>query len=118
VATFDSALRLYLTNAEVRETNFEKLSVVDQPVKTIRAQHRGRSASEASEEEADNLSPKLQLCVGARVMLTTKLWTEMDLWVVSRTLPCTRARIFRLSHSYWSSLTLIQVRISHNVAQE
>ena len=35
VATFDSALRLYFTNAEVRETNFKKLSGVNQPVKTI-----------------------------------------------------------------------------------
>ena len=35
VATFDSALRLYFTNVEVRETNFEKLSGVNQPVKLL-----------------------------------------------------------------------------------
>jgi hypothetical protein len=79
VATFDSALRLYFTNAEVRETNFEKLLAVNQPVKTVRAQHKGRNATKATEEEADNLCPELQLCVGARVMLTTNLWTELGL---------------------------------------
>ena len=73
MATFDSALRLYYTNAEVRETNFKKLSGINQPVKTVLAQHTGRDAAKASEEEADNLSPELQLCIGARVMLTTNL---------------------------------------------
>ena len=79
VATFDSALRLYFTNAEVKEKNFEKLSGLNQPVKTVKAQHRGRDAVRASEEEADNLCPELQLCLQARVMLTTNLWTELGL---------------------------------------
>lgn len=79
VATFDSALRLYFTNAEVRDTNFEKLAGVNQPVRTVRAQHKGRDAARASEEEADNLCPELQLCFHARVMLTTNLWTELGL---------------------------------------
>ena len=73
VATFDSALRLYFTNAEVRKTNFEKLSGVNRPVKTVLAQHKGRNAAKASEEEADNLCPELQLCLQARVILTTNL---------------------------------------------
>ena len=79
VATFDSALRLYFTNAEVKEKNSEKLSGLNQPVKTVKAQHRGRNAAKASEEEADNLGPELQLCLQARVMLTTNLWTELGL---------------------------------------
>jgi hypothetical protein len=37
VATFDSTLRLYFTNAEVKEKNFEKLSGVNQPIKTVKA---------------------------------------------------------------------------------
>jgi ATP-dependent DNA helicase PIF1 len=79
VATFDSALRLYFTNAEVKEMNLKKLSDMNQPVKTVKAQHKGRNTAKASEEEADNLSPELQLCIGARVMLTTNLWTELGL---------------------------------------
>jgi ATP-dependent DNA helicase PIF1 len=73
----NTALRLHFTNAEVRETNFEKLSSVNQPVKTVLAQHKGRNATKAGEEEADNLHPELQLCLQARVMLTTNLWTEL-----------------------------------------
>jgi hypothetical protein len=63
----------------VREKNLEKLSAVNHPVLTVKAQHRGRNAAKASEEEADNLSPELQLCLQARVMLTTNLWTELGL---------------------------------------
>ena len=79
VATFDSALRLYFTTAEVRETNFAKLAATGQPVKKIVAHHTGRNASKATEEEADNLSPDIHICIGARVMLTTNLWTEVGL---------------------------------------
>jgi ATP-dependent DNA helicase PIF1 len=31
------------------------------------------------EEEADNLSAEISVCIGARVMLTTNLWTEVGL---------------------------------------
>ena len=41
VATFHSALRLYFTNAEVKEMNLRELSDMvchmDQPVKTVKA---------------------------------------------------------------------------------
>jgi hypothetical protein len=79
VASFNCALRLYFTNAEVRETNFEKLSGVNHPVMAVHAQHRVLNATRATEEEADNLCPELQLCQQARVMLTTNLWTELGL---------------------------------------
>ena len=79
VATFDSALRLYFTNAEVKGLNFEKLLGVNQPVRTVLAQYKGRNTAKVSEEEADNLSLELLLCIGARVMLTTNLWTELGL---------------------------------------
>ena len=39
VSTFSKALRLYFTNAEVNETNFDKLSHLDQPVKVLQANH-------------------------------------------------------------------------------
>ena len=59
MATFYSILRLYFTNAEVKEMNFKKLLAINQPVKTVLAQHKGRNAAKASEEEADNLCPEL-----------------------------------------------------------
>jgi ATP-dependent DNA helicase PIF1 len=79
VAAFDSALRLYYTTEEVRITNHTKLTDTNQPVKRIKAYHRGRNAAKATEDEADNLSPEISMCIGARVMLTTNLWTEVGL---------------------------------------
>jgi ATP-dependent DNA helicase PIF1 len=79
VAAFDSALRLYFTTEEVRQTNSDKLASMNKPVKKILARHKGRNAAKATEDEADNLCPELYVCIGARVMLTTNLWTEMGL---------------------------------------
>jgi ATP-dependent exoDNAse (exonuclease V) alpha subunit len=79
VAAFDSALRLYFTTEEVRQTNFDKLAATNQPIKRIKACHRGQNAAKATEDEADNLSPEICVCIGARVMLTTNLWTEVGL---------------------------------------
>jgi len=48
-------------------------------VKKIVAHHKGRNAAKATEDEADNLCPDIHMCIGARVMLTTNLWTEVGL---------------------------------------
>jgi ATP-dependent DNA helicase PIF1 len=79
VTAFDLALRLYFTTVEVKETNYGRLAAVNRPVKNILACHKGRNASKATEEEADNLCPDIYVCIGARVMLTTNLWTEIGL---------------------------------------
>jgi ATP-dependent DNA helicase PIF1 len=70
---------LYYTTEEVKATNTEKLSAVNKPVKVIKARYTGRNAVKATEEEAENLSPELHVCIGARVMLTSNLWTEIGL---------------------------------------
>jgi ATP-dependent exoDNAse (exonuclease V) alpha subunit len=79
VAQFQSALRLYFTNEEVRERNYTQLAAENRPVKKIVSRHTGRNASKASAEEADNLPTELLVCIGAQVMLTTNLWTENGL---------------------------------------
>jgi ATP-dependent DNA helicase PIF1 len=79
VAAFDTAVRLYYTVEEVKLTNYDKLAVENRPVKRILARHRGHNAAKATEEEADNLYPEILLCIGARVMLTANLWTEIGL---------------------------------------
>jgi ATP-dependent DNA helicase PIF1 len=79
VATFDDALRLYYTTKEVKATNAEKLSAMNKPIKTVKAPHTGQNAPKATGEEAENLSPEFNVCIGARVMLTSNLWTEIEL---------------------------------------
>ena len=79
VASFQSALRLYFRNAEVRARNYDQLAATHRPVKKIVAKHTGRNASKATREEADNLPAEILLSVGARVMLTANLWTEKGL---------------------------------------
>ena len=49
------------------------------PVKIIAAVNKGRNAEKASEDEAENLSNTIYLCIGARVMLSSNLWTEIGL---------------------------------------
>jgi hypothetical protein len=58
MATFHSALRLYFTNAEMRKRNFEKLSDVNQPVKTVLAQYKNRNAVKITKNDANNLFPE------------------------------------------------------------
>jgi ATP-dependent DNA helicase PIF1 len=79
VTAFDGVLRLYFTTAEVRETNYSRLAAANRPVKRVLARNQGRNAAKATEEEADNLCPDIYVCIGARVMLTTNLWTEIGL---------------------------------------
>lgn len=79
VRSFDTALRLYFTNHEVLEKNNMCLSGENEPVLKISARHRGRNASKATEEEAENLAAEIYVCIGARVMLTANLWTERGL---------------------------------------
>jgi hypothetical protein len=79
VEAFQSALRLYYTNEEVRERNYRQLAAANCPVKRLLSTHTGRNASMASTDEADNLPVDLLVCISAQVMLTTNLWTEQGL---------------------------------------
>src|SRR5580692_7789920 len=79
LTSMDGAIRLYFTRAEMHETNSVNLAATGQPVKKISARHTGRKAAKAIEEEADNLSKELCICIRAKIMLTTNLWTEAGL---------------------------------------
>jgi ATP-dependent DNA helicase PIF1 len=79
VAGFDNALRLYFTNLEVMEHNLARLTALKRPVKKLMAKHTGQKAIRATEDEADNLATELFICIGARIILTTNLWTEYGL---------------------------------------
>ena len=63
-AAFDDAMHLHPTV---------------QAVATIKAVHTGPNASKASSEDASGLEPVICLARGARVMLTSNLWTDAGL---------------------------------------
>jgi len=50
-----------------------------EPIVTIKAVHSGPNISKASSEDASGLQPVTCLACGARVMLTSNLWTEAGL---------------------------------------
>jgi hypothetical protein len=75
----DNELRLYFTKAEVHERNSTKLAALNRPIKKISACYTGRKITKTLEEEADNLSAEIYVCIGAKVMLTTNFWNEVGL---------------------------------------
>ena len=79
IASFEQALRLYSTNAEVDLFNFNKLRDSGMPVKKFEAIHRGLGAKTANKDQADNLLAEVYYSLGCRVMLTANAWTENGL---------------------------------------
>jgi ATP-dependent DNA helicase PIF1 len=64
---------------KVYERNLTKLAALNQPVKKISACYTGWKAAKVSEEKADNLLAEIYMCIGAKVILTTNLWNEVEL---------------------------------------
>ena len=63
----------------MRITNSTMLAATNQLIKRIKVCYKGRNAAKATEDEADNLSPEVSLCIRVQVILTTNLWTEVGL---------------------------------------
>ena len=78
-AAFDDALHLHPTVQAVAEYNVAKLRSAGEPIATIKVVHTGPNASKASSEDASGLEPVICLARGARVMLTSNLWTDAGL---------------------------------------
>lgn len=58
--------------------NLHRLALSGKPCARIKAVHEGgREAARASSEVASNLDAELLLSIGAKVMITRNLWTEM-----------------------------------------
>ena len=79
VSEFDDATRLYFSNEEVANYNFEKLSALHQPIARVNARHSSDLAKKASSDEMSGLEPCIFLAKGARVMLAVNLWTDVGL---------------------------------------
>ena len=78
-AAFGDALHLHPTVQAVAEYNVAKLHNAGEPISTIKTVHTGPNASKASSEDASGLEPIICLACGARVMLTSILWTDAGL---------------------------------------
>ena len=79
LAPFCNALHLYPTIEAVAEHNVTKLRASGQPIATVKAIHTGPNASKASPDDAAGLDPVVCIAHGARVMLTSNLWTGVGL---------------------------------------
>ena len=79
VSSFDDAVRIYPTNAQVKEYNLEHIDRLQLPCIQVAATNVGPKAEEADSTMAGNLHNKLPLCIGTRVMLTENLWTATGL---------------------------------------
>ena len=73
-AAFGDAFHLRPTVQAVAKYNVAKLRIA-----TIKAIHTGPNASKASSEDVSGLEPIICLAHGARVMLTSNLWTYAGL---------------------------------------
>ncbi|KAL8376601.1 hypothetical protein RB595_007618 [Gaeumannomyces hyphopodioides] len=79
VVSFDRAVRIYPTNAQVKEYNFTHLEHLNEPVIQVLAQNTGSGGAAVESRDAGNLHNSLPLCIGARVMLTDNVWTKAGL---------------------------------------
>lgn len=71
-------MQLFLTVDAVVE-HISKLHACGQPIATIKAVHTGPNASKVFLDDAGGLQPVACLAKGARVMLSSNLWVEMEL---------------------------------------
>ncbi len=76
---FKHATRLYFTNEEVANYNYEQLINLSQPIATIKALHSSELAKKATSDDMSGLEPTIFLAKSARVMLTMNLWTDVGL---------------------------------------
>ena len=79
IAEFHNATRLYFTNEEVANFNFEQLSSLNNPIARIDARHSSDVAKNASPDDMSGLEPTVFLAKGARIILTMNLWTDVGL---------------------------------------
>jgi hypothetical protein len=79
VDSFNNALRVYPTRAQVVEYNHQHMLSLDSPAIQVDAKHEGSGAERAESANAGNLVRRLPLCIGSRVMLTRNLWANVGL---------------------------------------
>ncbi|CAB4010748.1 ATP-dependent DNA helicase PIF1 [Paramuricea clavata] len=76
---FEDAVRLYYSNKQGAEYNYNKLKQLNQPIAIINACHSGNQAKHISLQQLFGLQPCLYISKGAKVMLTLNLWPSLGL---------------------------------------
>lgn len=76
ITDFKGAIRLYYSNDNVANYNFQKLSELQQPIARINAIHSSPAAKKISPEDMSGLEPVIFLAKGAHIMLTMNLRTD------------------------------------------
>jgi ATP-dependent DNA helicase PIF1 len=79
VSQFNNAIRLYYTLNEVTTCNRDRLMAWNNPILSITACNQGCKADKAPSDQADGLENTLSICIGARVMMISNIWTEIGL---------------------------------------
>ncbi len=76
---FDNSVHLFPTKEAVKTHNAMKLNALNRQVVTLNAVHFGNNAERAESDKAGGLDATLQVCIGAKVMLTTNMATHYGL---------------------------------------
>ena len=79
VTEYDDATRLFYSNDDVANYNYEQLIKLQQPIAHINAHHSSALAKNISPDELSGLQPSLFLAKNAKVMLTMNLWPSVGL---------------------------------------
>ncbi|KAG6299514.1 hypothetical protein E4U09_008088 [Claviceps aff. purpurea] len=75
----EQAVYLFATRASVFDVNYSRLREVNVSVLLLRARHSNPRYTSISSKEFNDLTAELPLTIGARVMLTANIWTEVGL---------------------------------------
>ena len=76
---FENAVRLFYSNEQVGQFNYEQLTKLQSPIACIEARHSSAAAKRLSSDEMSGLQPVIYLAKQAKVMLTMNLWPSVGL---------------------------------------
>ena len=76
---FQTATRLYYSNKQVTEYNYQRLIQLNTPVAIVHARHSSEKVKHVSSQDMLGLQPMLFISKGACVMLTMNLWPSVGL---------------------------------------
>ena len=79
MSKFNDATRLFYSNEEVGNFNFEQLVKLEKPIAQINARHSSAIVRKIAADEFSGLQPLLYSAKGAKVMLTMNLWLSVGL---------------------------------------